>query len=152
MLAKDYAGLQPQRLMALSYAIIENLYTPMAEVVHTHKIYKIFGEEVDGIMVLLNAAAADLYNRPYGQVDHYQLTIDQMHTRVSRKIKNTDDYRQRLAQLAGALLTGIYYLKTEDPIYVLSLLKSGAALSETMQQEYAYELQLLAKLQQVLKY
>ncbi|RXK83164.1 hypothetical protein [Filimonas effusa] len=147
MLADEYAGLDPRRLLYLcailtgheiaavdhalaspKYAVFRELFTL------AHKVIACAGEDVEGPVI-----------------DQCQRDLSEACRKFSRKSKFPDADKQSLSACAEKLLYFIHYLKTEDPLYLLHTLEQMQTLDTATLAAYGDQLILLSRLKSFLK-
>lgn len=84
-------------------------------------------------------------------VDECQRDLSAICHKLSRKTRLADEHKKSLSECAGRLLQFIDYLKTEDPLYLLTALEEMKTLDAVVVLEYQDQLALLERLKAFLK-
>lgn len=147
MLSDEYAALDPKRLLRLSSIFAEREMDRVGDVLVLEK----YAAYRDVFHLACKIVKDDDGSMRGTTVDQCQRDLSAVCHKLSRKSKFEDDNKKRLSRCADRLLQFIHYLKTEDPLYLLSTLEEMKTLDVTVVAEYEDQLVLLGRLKSFLK-
>ncbi|MEV4885781.1 hypothetical protein MRBLMN1_004335 [Chitinophaga ginsengisegetis] len=150
MLASEYADLDPQRLLRLGAMVARNALASVTTPLASAK-YSPYQELLELTVDTLSIAGNDLRAPRPPVIDQCQKELTAAHSKFSRKSKVVDEGKKQLADCTALLLQVIYYLKTEDPLYIIGMLDAIHRLDTHVLAGYQDQLALIARLKKFLK-
>lgn len=150
MLASEYADLDPQRLLRLGAMVARNALASVKVPLASAK-YSSYQKLLELTVDVLSMAGNDLHAPRPRVIDQCQKELTAARSKFSRKSKVADENKKKLADCTALLLQVIYYLKSEDPLYIIGMLDAIQRLDAQVLADYQDQLVLIARLKKFLK-
>jgi len=150
MLANEYAGLDVRRLLRLGELVVRKALGSASVALASPK-FSVYRELLEQTVSVLDRSANDLHAVNPEIIDKRQQELSVAHGKLSRKTKVFDDNKEQLADCTALLLQVIYYLKTEDPIYIIGIEDNIQQLDGHILKGYQDQLALISRLKKFLK-
>jgi len=149
MLASEYADLNPQRLLRLGAMVAADALASVKVPLASYK-YSPYRELLELTVDILSMAGSDLH-APRPPIDQCQKELTAARSKFSRKSKVEDEEKRQLEDCTAQLLQVVYYLKTQDPLYIIGLLDAIHRLDTQVLADYNDQLALIERLKLFLK-